>query len=156
MKRLCQVPEAARAARERADAVPAERIRAVHTEWDGTYGRPRTTAELRDESEPVNHKRVGRVIRTHGTAGLRLRHVTTALEPSATPVPDLFRRDVTASAPNMKYVGDITYLPVGDGEFPHPATSSAPQPATGGSGAGRPEGAVVGFAGQVWNGPCRR
>ncbi|MFF6945722.1 hypothetical protein ACFZAS_36890, partial [Streptomyces lavendulae] len=33
-----------RAARERSDAALAERIRAVHTEWDGTYGRPRIRA----------------------------------------------------------------------------------------------------------------
>ncbi|WSM88029.1 IS3 family transposase [Actinacidiphila glaucinigra] len=135
--RLCQVLEVARssfykwrasrqarAARERADASLAERIRAVHTEWDGTYGRPRITAELRDEGEHVNHKRVGRVMRKYGIAGLRLRkrQVTTVPEPSATPVPDLLGRDFTASAPNMKYVGDITYLPVGDGEFLYLAT----------------------------------
>lgn len=72
VKRLCQVLEVARssfykwraghtarAARERADAALAERIRAVHTEWDGTYGRPRITAELREDGERVNHKRVG-------------------------------------------------------------------------------------------------
>ncbi|MFM9442580.1 IS3 family transposase [Streptomyces acidiscabies] len=137
VKRLCHVLEVARssfykwragrearAARERADAALAGRIRAVHAEWDGTYGRPRITAELRDDGEPVNHKRVGRVMRKYGIAGLRLRrrHVTTVPEPSATPVPDLFRRDFTASAPNLKYVGDITYLPVGDGEFLYPAT----------------------------------
>ncbi|MFJ2444651.1 IS3 family transposase [Streptomyces sp. NPDC087658] len=137
VKRLCTVLEvarssfykwragrAARAARERADAELAERIRAVHTEWDGTYGRPRITAELRDEGEQVNHKRVGRVMRKFGIAGLRLRkrQVTTVPEPSATPVPDLLRRDFTASMPNTKYVGDITYLPVGDGEFLYLAT----------------------------------
>jgi transposase InsO family protein len=137
VKRLCQVLEvarssfykwragrAARAARERADAALAERIRAVHAEWDGTYGRPRITAELRDDGVLVNHKRVGRVMRKFGIAGLRLRkrQVTTVPEPSATPVPDLFRRDFTASAPNTKYVGDITYLPVGDGEFLYLAT----------------------------------
>ncbi|MFI5690127.1 IS3 family transposase [Streptomyces sp. NPDC051636] len=137
VKRLCHVLEVARssfykwragrearAARERADAALAERIRAVHTEWDGTYGRPRITAELRDDGERVNHKRVGRVMRKYGIAGLRLRkrQVTTVPEPSATPVPDLFRRDFTASAPNTKYVGDITYLPVGDGEFLYLAT----------------------------------
>ncbi|WTC15900.1 IS3 family transposase [Streptomyces cellulosae] len=137
VKRLCAVLEvarssfykwragrAARAARERADAALAERIRAVHAEWDGTYGRPRITAELRDEGERVNHKRVGRVMRKYGIAGLRLRRrqVTTVPEPSATPVPDLLRRDFTASAPNLTYVGDITYLPVGDGEFLYLAT----------------------------------
>jgi transposase InsO family protein len=137
VKRLCAVLEvarssfykwragrAARAAREQADVALAERIRAVHAEWDGTYGRPRITAELRDGGERVNHKRVGRVMRKHGIAGLRLRkrQVTTVPEPSATPVPDLLRRDFTASAPNTKYVGDITYLPVGDGEFLYLAT----------------------------------
>ena len=99
MKRLCQVLEVARssfykwragrqarAARERADAALAERIRAVHAEWDGTYGRPRITAELRGEGERVNHKRVGRVMRKYGIAGLRLRkrQVTTVPEPSFT------------------------------------------------------------------------
>ena len=134
VKRSCQVLEVARssfykwragrAAREQADVALAERIRAVHTEWDGTYGRPRITAELRGEGERVNHKRVGRVMRKFGIAGLRLRkrQVTTVPEPSATPVPDLLRRDFTASAPNTKYVGDITYLPVGDGEFLYLAT----------------------------------
>ncbi|WP_372516518.1 IS3 family transposase [Streptomyces noursei] len=137
VKRLCHVLEVARssfykwragrqarAARERADAALAERIRAVHAEWDGTYGRPRITAELRGDGERVNHKRVGRVMRKYGIAGLRLRkrQVTTVPEPSATPVPDLLRRDFTASAPNTKYVGDITYLPVGDGESLYLAT----------------------------------
>ncbi|GAA2425618.1 hypothetical protein GCM10010421_10520 [Streptomyces glaucus] len=42
--------------------------------WDGTCGRPpRITAELRGEGERVNHKRVGRVMRKLGIAGLRLR-----------------------------------------------------------------------------------
>ncbi len=67
----------------------------------------------------MNHKRVGRVMRKFGIAGLRLRkrHVTTVPDPSASPVPDLLQRDITATAPNTKYVGDITYLPVGDGGF---------------------------------------
>ncbi|MFF0445733.1 IS3 family transposase [Streptomyces sp. NPDC004609] len=137
VKRLCAVLEvarssfykwragrAARAAREQADAALAGRIQAVHAEWDGTYGRPRITAELHDDGERVNHKRVGRIMRKFGIAGLRLRRrqVTTVPEPSATPVPDLLGRDFTATAPNTTYVGDITYLPVGDGEFLYLAT----------------------------------
>ncbi len=137
VKRLCAVLEVARssfykwragrearAAREQADAALAERIRAVHAEWDGTYGRPRITAELSGDGELVNHKRVGRVMRKFGIAGLRLRRrqVTTVPEPSATPMPGLLGRDFTAGAPNTKYVGDITCLPMGDGEFLYPAT----------------------------------
>ncbi|MFJ5032707.1 hypothetical protein ACIQB5_32525 [Streptomyces sp. NPDC088560] len=53
----------------------------------------------------MNHKRVGRVMRKYGIAGLRLRkrQVTTVPEPSAAPVPDLFRRDFTGTAPNTKF-----------------------------------------------------
>lgn len=91
----------------------------MHAEWDGTYGRPWITAELRDDGERVNHKRVGRVMRKYRIAGLRMRRrqVTTVPEPPATPVPDLPEHDFTANAPNSKYVDDITYLPVGDGAF---------------------------------------
>ncbi|WP_066370494.1 IS3 family transposase, partial [Herbidospora mongoliensis] len=47
---------------------------------------------------------------------------TTVPEPSATPVPDLVRRDFTAGQPNQRCVGDITYLPIGDGRFLYLAT----------------------------------
>ena len=138
VKRLCQVLEVnrssyykwctaapARAARERADAAGAARIREVHADFDGAYGAPRITAELREADEaPVNHKRVARVMRKFRIVGthLRRRVRTTVPEPSATPVPDLFGRDFTAPAPNTKYMGDITYLPVGDGQFLYLAT----------------------------------
>jgi len=95
------------------------RIRAVH-DGDSTYGAPRITAELNDgapEAQRVNHKRVARVMRTAGIAGYRRRHrvKTTVADPAAQKVPDLLRRDFTAPAPNAKYVGDITYLPLATG-----------------------------------------
>ncbi|MFD7916360.1 transposase [Streptomyces sp. NPDC059752] len=70
----------------------AVRIREVHRESDGTYGVPRGTAELRDGGgQAVNHKRVARITRTAGLAGLRLRrrHRTTIADPAATKAPDL-------------------------------------------------------------------
>lgn len=72
----------------------------------------------------VNHKRVERVMRAFGIVGVHLRKKvrTTIPEPSATPVPDLLQRDFTAPEPNTRYVGDITYLPVGDGQFLYLAT----------------------------------
>ncbi|WP_204011101.1 IS3 family transposase, partial [Virgisporangium aurantiacum] len=121
VKRLCQVLKiarssfyhwkataAARAARQAADAALAMRIRAVHTAFDGTYGVPRITAELRDPAsrhggqERVNHKRVARVMRGVGLAGLRLRRRTrtTIADPAAAKAPDLIGRDFTAPAPN--------------------------------------------------------
>ncbi len=56
-------------------------------------------------------------MREHGIAGLRLRRRvrTTVPEPADHLVPDLLKRDFTAPAPNQRYVGDITYLPIAEG-----------------------------------------
>jgi transposase InsO family protein len=115
---------ACRAARQAADARRAARIRAVHRESDGTYGVPRITAELREAGERVNHKRIARVMRDTGLAGVRLRrrHRTTVADPAATKAPDLIGRGFTASEPNTKYVGDITCLPLDGGKFLYLAT----------------------------------
>lgn len=137
VKRLCQVIGVARssyyhwvdtapdrAARQAADQVLAGKIRAVHRDSHGTYGAPRVTAELREAGEQVNHKRVARVMREHGIAGLRLRRraVTTIADPAATRAPDLLRRKFTAEKVNTKYVGDITYLRIGASRFCYLAT----------------------------------
>lgn len=63
-------------------------------------------------------------MRRSGIVGVHLRKKvrTTIPAPDATPVPDLLQRDFTATAPNQKYVGDITYLPIGDGQFLYLAT----------------------------------
>ncbi|WP_153815722.1 IS3 family transposase [Streptomyces sp. SUK 48] len=137
VKRLCTILDitrssfyywrrtaADRAARQAADDRLAARIRAVHRESDGTYGVPRITAELRDDGERINHKRIARVMRSIGLAGVRLRrrHRTTVADPAAAKAPDLVGRDFTASEPNTKYVGDITYLPLDGGKFLYLAT----------------------------------
>lgn len=173
VKRLCELVEIkrssyyawlagapARAARAKADARLAERIRAIHAD-DNTMGAPRVTAELNDQlaaeallttvpgatgvdgldnptdnptddtgpvgagpggaggegPERVNHKRVARVMREHGIRGYqkRRRVRTTIPEPSGQVVPDLLKRDFTAPTPGLRYVGDITYLPLADG-----------------------------------------
>lgn len=137
VKRLCRVLGLARsgfyrwmkaapvrAARAAADAALAEEIKQIHEEFDGTYGSPRVTAELHEKGREVNHKRVARVMRRFGIVGVHLRKKvrTTVPEPSHQKVPDLLRRDFTAPAPNLRYVGDITYLPIGDGAFLYLAT----------------------------------
>ena len=114
----------ARAARAAADAQLAATIKKIHTGFDGTYGSPRVTAELRDLGQKVNHKRVERVMRTHRIVGVHLRKKvrSTAPEPSHQKVADLLKRDFTADAPNQRYVGDITYLPVAEGRSLYLAT----------------------------------
>ena len=139
VKRLCQLVEidrssyyawkagaAGRAVRAAADAALTARIRAIH-ELDNTVGAPRLTAELNDGApagERVNHKRVARVMRAAGIAGyVRMRRVRTTIpEPSDQLVPDLLKRDFTADAPNRRYVGDITYLPLANGRNLYLAT----------------------------------
>lgn len=53
---------------------------------------------------------------------LRRRHRTTVADPAAAKAPDLIGRDFTASEPNTKYFGDITYLPLDGGKFLYLAT----------------------------------
>ena len=137
VKRLCQAVGVARssfyywrstatqrAARHAADVALAGQITTVHAAFDGTYGAPRITAELRDNGLAVNRKRVARVMRRFGLQGLRLRRRcrTTIADPAAAKAPDLIGRDFTAAAVNQRYVGDITYLPVGERGFPYLAT----------------------------------
>lgn len=132
VKRLCQLVEIqrtsyyawkaggpGRARRAAADAGLAARIRVIHAA-DNTVGAPRITAELNDgvaRPQRVNHKRVARVMRETGIVGYvkRRRVRTTIPEPSNAKVPDLVKRDFTATAPNRRYVGDITYLPLANG-----------------------------------------
>ena len=137
MKRLCTIIGIARssfyywkatagdrAARDAADKALAVRIRQVHADSDGTYGVPRVTADLHDNGLPVNHKRVARLMRRFGVQGLRLRRrvQTTIADPAASKAPDLIDRDFTAPTVNQRYVGDITYLPVGERGFLYLAT----------------------------------
>ena len=137
VKRLCQILNIARssfyywkatasdrAAREAADAALATRIEVVRAAHDGTYGAPRITAELHDDGMMINHKKVARVMRRYRVQGLRLRRrvQTTIPDPAATKAPDLIGRDFTASQVNQRYVGDITYLPVGERGFLYLAT----------------------------------
>ncbi|GAA0970274.1 hypothetical protein ENKNEFLB_01650 [Nocardioides aquaticus] len=132
VKRLCELLEvtrssfyawkeaaAARAERAAANADLEARIRKIHAA-DNTVGAPRITAELNDGAateERVNHKRVARVMKAAGIVGYakKRRVRTTIPDQSGQKVPDLLNRDLTADAPNLRYVGDITYLPLADG-----------------------------------------
>ena len=120
VKRLCQVLDVnrssyykwlagaeARATRQREDRILAEEIREVHDESGGAYGSPRVTAEVHEKGRRVNEKRFARIMRTFSITGIRLpRHVrTTVPDPAASPVPDLFQRDFTATEPGHTYMG---------------------------------------------------
>ncbi|MET8852586.1 IS3 family transposase [Amycolatopsis sp. NPDC004625] len=129
--RLCQVlglrrqgyhewvaAEAARAARAQAEQDLVTLIATIHAEHRRANGVPRITAELHRHGHTVNHKRVERLMREHGLAGITRRKRRTLTRPAAgpvTPVSDLIRRDFTATAPGQRMVGDITCLPTFQG-----------------------------------------
>lgn len=102
---------------ERAEAALVAAIREIHDETDGTYGEPRMTPELRDRGWAVNHKRVERLMRVHGIVGVHRppRVRTTIPAEHAPPLPDLVGRRFDPGAPDVAWIGDITYIPTGEG-----------------------------------------
>ena len=102
-----------RSAREKSDGALAERVQAIHERSHGTYGAPRIQAELADQGFPVSRKRVARLMRESGLAGIsrRKRPTTTRRAPKARPAPDLVKRQFTADGPDRLWVADITYVP---------------------------------------------
>jgi putative transposase len=98
--------------RAKDDAVLIERIGAIHAASKGTYGAPRIHAELKANGIPIGKKRVARLMRRAGLAGVsRRRFVTTTVRDGARQAPDLVERDFTAERPNLLWVADITYIP---------------------------------------------
>ncbi len=102
----------AASARALSDAALLGRIRAIHSASRNTYGAPRIHAELADEGISVGRKRVARLMRTAGLAGISRRKGvrTTRRDSKARPAPDLVERDFTAEAPDRLWVADITYI----------------------------------------------
>ncbi len=111
--------EEARRTRRRADDALAHEITVVHLASRGAYGVPRVHAELRRLGHEVNRKRIERLMREHGIAGItrRRRRSLTRPDKQARPAPDLLGRDFTADRPSTRLVGDITYLPTEKGRL---------------------------------------
>ena len=103
-------------ARALSDAALIERIGAVHAASHGTYGSPRVHAELVEGGLSLSRKRVARLMKAAGLAGVsRRRFVTTTVRDGGRQAPDLVQRSFTAGAPNVLWVADITYIPTWSG-----------------------------------------
>ncbi len=99
--------------RKLADEVLAEQVAGFYRASRRTYGSPRIHADLLDAGVHVGRKRVARIMRERGLQGVHRRswrHFTKA-DPAAVPTPDLLDRDFTATAPDQKWVADVTYVP---------------------------------------------
>jgi putative transposase len=100
-------------ARATADADLSAQIRAIHERSRGTYGERRVHAELSAAGIHVGRKRITRLMRAMGLAGVSRRKgtITTRRDPEARPAPDLVERNFTAPGPDQLWVADITYIP---------------------------------------------
>ena len=83
----------------------------------GRYGVPRVTAGLRKKGVEVNEKRVARLMGELGIAGRcgRRKVRTTWRDKRQQAAVDLVLRHFTAPGPDQTWVGDITYIPTGEG-----------------------------------------
>jgi len=100
-------------ARAKEDEKLQQRIKAIHHRSRQIYGAPRIHAELQDEGTRVSRKRVARLMKASGLAGVSRRKstVTTRRDRAARPAPDLVDRQFVADKPDALWVADITYVP---------------------------------------------
>lgn len=104
--------------RTQADEALWVKIQQEHRISHGTYGSPRIHAALHKQGVKCGRKRVARLMRLHKLIGRKRqkrRPVTTQRDPSAIPAPNLLNQEFCASAPNQKWVSDITYIETAEG-----------------------------------------
>lgn len=104
--------------RVQADEALVAKIRQEYQLSRGTYGSPRIHAALQKQGVKCGRKRVARLMRQHKITGRKRqkrRPVTTQRDPGAIPAPNLLKQEFCASAPNQKWVSDITYIETFEG-----------------------------------------
>lgn len=81
------------------------------------YGAERITRELKRQGVEVGRRRVARLMREQGIAGItrRRRRSLTRPDRNAAAVPDLIRREFTAPMPGLKLTGDISCFRTNEG-----------------------------------------
>ena len=108
--------EARRQARAEQERELLELIVETHTACPA-YGAERITRELKRQGFEVGRRRVARLMREKGIAGItrRKRRNLTKPDKDAAVVPDLVRREFTAPMPGLKLIGDISCFATGEG-----------------------------------------
>jgi len=103
-------------ARAQADGQLLQRVHQVHQRSRGYYGSPRVTGQLRLDGHQVGRRRVARLMRLAGLQGrsARLyRHSKVAQRAFYAAVPSRLPA-LVPQGPNQVWVGDVTYLRVGE------------------------------------------
>ena len=106
-------------ARTHTDAQLIAEIQRRQHHHRGRYGRRRMTREVRTVlGQPINEKRIGRLMRQAGVQSRkrrRFRVVTTDSKHAHPVAPNVLARDFAATAPNQKWLADLTYVPTAEG-----------------------------------------
>lgn len=99
------------------DEALSKRVATIFDTSDGTYGAPHVNKELRTEGTFVSRHRVARLMREMRlSASPRKKFVvTTDSKHHHRVVPNVLNREFTATAPNQKWAGDITYVATREG-----------------------------------------
>lgn len=124
IRRLCALLQVSRAGyyawrgrpvskRARENIVLLTHIKAEFTASHYSYGRPRMVAELQDKGFNVSHTRVGRLMRENNIKAIRTRkkrYHKKGVVPSLGFAPNRLEQDFKATAPDQKWVVDISYI----------------------------------------------
>jgi putative transposase len=94
-------------------------VDAAFTKARGLHGSPRLVDDLRAAGWAVSEKTVADSMRRQGLIArkIRRRGGLTRQDKTAPKFPDLLKRDFTASAPNSRWVGDMTEIPTAAGKL---------------------------------------
>ena len=110
-------PECADTARQRRDMVLLAHIWDQHRSSLSSYGRPRMTEELNEFGVRVGHRRVSRSMRQNAISVIRTHKfkATTDSDHKFNIAPNFLQQDFTASRPDRKWAGDISYVRTREG-----------------------------------------
>jgi putative transposase len=108
-------PTAAEQRRAEVDAA----VKAAFDASEGTYGSPRIHRDLVEDGWRISEKTVAKSMARQQLVARskKRRKGLTRPDKRKRPFPDLVKRDFTASAPNMKWCGDITEIPTDEGKL---------------------------------------
>lgn len=96
----------------------AERVERIHADSRGNYGSPRVFKQLKAEGEKVASKTVAAIMREAGLRGksrCKRKPRTTDSAHDQPVAPNRLQRDFSTTAPNQKWLADITCIDTDEG-----------------------------------------
>jgi transposase InsO family protein len=105
--------------REKKDQCLLKHIEIVHERHRGHCGAVKTWRVLNDEGVVCGKHQVARIRRNHGIIAKRRRRfiVTTRSKSTHWHAPNLLQQQFYRDAPNLAWVGDVTYIPTREGHL---------------------------------------